>query len=82
MKEWLQKTSAAGAAQGMPIQPVLVFSLLFTAGMTLIHTTDSILMPGAYGWAFLKSIRKLTPSPSLRSRRWWCVLDRGWRPER
>jgi high-affinity nickel-transport protein len=32
---------------------------LFTAGMTLVDTTDSILMLGAYGWAFVKPIRKL-----------------------
>jgi high-affinity nickel-transport protein len=51
--------SAAGAAQGMPIWSILVFPTLFTAGMTLIDTTDSILMLGAYGWAFVKPIRKL-----------------------
>jgi HoxN/HupN/NixA family high-affinity nickel-transporter len=31
----------------------------FTAGMTLVDTTDGILMVGAYGWAFMKPIRKL-----------------------
>jgi nickel/cobalt transporter (NiCoT) family protein len=36
-----------------------VFPALFTAGMTLIDTTDSILMLGAYGWAFVKPVRKL-----------------------
>jgi len=36
-----------------------VFPALFTAGMTLIDTTDGILMLGAYGWAFTKPIRKL-----------------------
>ncbi|WP_153102116.1 HoxN/HupN/NixA family nickel/cobalt transporter [Paraburkholderia hayleyella] len=51
--------SAAGAAQGMPIWSILVFPALFTAGMTLIDTTDSILMLGAYGWAFVKPVRKL-----------------------
>ncbi|WP_347905671.1 HoxN/HupN/NixA family nickel/cobalt transporter [Pseudomonas purpurea] len=51
--------SAAGAAQGMPIWSILVFPVLFTAGMTLVDTTDSILMLGAYGWAFIKPIRKL-----------------------
>lgn len=51
--------SAASAAQGMPIWSILVFPTLFTAGMTLIDTTDSILMLGAYGWAFVKPIRKL-----------------------
>jgi nickel/cobalt transporter (NiCoT) family protein len=51
--------AAAGATQGMPIWSILVFPVLFTAGMTLIDTTDSILMLGAYGWAFVKPIRKL-----------------------
>ena len=37
----------------------MVFPALFTAGMSLIDTTDSILMLGAYGWAFVKPIRKL-----------------------
>ena len=27
--------------------------------MTLVDTTDSVLMLGAYGWAFVKPIRKL-----------------------
>ncbi len=51
--------SATGAAQGMSIWSIMVFPALFTAGMTLIDTTDSILMLGAYGWAFMKPIRKL-----------------------
>jgi high-affinity nickel-transport protein len=33
--------------------------LLFTAGMALIDTADGILMLGAYGWAFIKPMRKL-----------------------
>jgi nickel/cobalt transporter (NiCoT) family protein len=51
--------SAASAAQGLPIWSIVVFPVLFTAGMTLIDTTDSILMLGAYGWAFVKPVRKL-----------------------
>jgi len=51
--------SAAEASQGLSIWSILVFPALFTAGMTLIATTDSILMLGAYGWAFVKPIRKL-----------------------
>lgn len=51
--------SAAGASQGLPIWSILVFPALFTAGMTLIDTTDSLLMLGAYGWAFAKPARKL-----------------------
>ena len=38
---------------------ILIFPLLFTAGMSLIDTTDGILMLGAYGWAFVKPMRKL-----------------------
>ncbi len=51
--------SAAQAAQGMSIWSILVFPALFTAGMSLMDTTDSVLMVGAYGWAFVKPIRKL-----------------------
>ena len=51
--------SAAGAAQGLSIWTILIFPLLFTAGMTLIDTTDGIAMLGAYGWAFSKPVRKL-----------------------
>ena len=51
--------SATQAAQGLSIWAVLVFPALFTAGMALVDTTDSVLMVGAYGWAFVKPIRKL-----------------------
>ena len=44
--------SATQASRGLPIWSILVFPALFTAGMTLIDTTDSILMLGAFGWAF------------------------------
>ncbi|AVA21631.1 MULTISPECIES: HoxN/HupN/NixA family nickel/cobalt transporter [unclassified Rhizobium] len=51
--------SAAQAAQGMSFWTILVFPALFTAGMSLMDTSDSILMTGAYGWAFVKPVRKL-----------------------
>jgi high-affinity nickel-transport protein len=51
--------SATQASQGLSIWSILVFPTLFTAGMSLLDTTDSILMLGAYGWAFVKPIRKL-----------------------
>jgi nickel/cobalt transporter (NiCoT) family protein len=51
--------AAAEASKGLPIWSILVFPALFTAGMTLVDTTDSVLMVGAYGWAFIKPIRKL-----------------------
>jgi high-affinity nickel-transport protein len=51
--------SAAEASKGLPFTSILVFPLLFAAGMSLIDATDNILMLGAYGWAFMKPVRKL-----------------------
>jgi high-affinity nickel-transport protein len=51
--------SAVLATKGLPIWSILLFPALFTVGMCLIDTTDSILMLGAYGWAFVKPVRKL-----------------------
>jgi len=51
--------AAAEASRGLSMWTTLVFPALFTAGMTLIDTTDSVLMVGAYGWAFAKPARKL-----------------------
>ena len=51
--------SAAEASKGLPLVSIMVFPALFAAGMSLIDTTDNILMLGAYGWAFVKPVRKL-----------------------
>ena len=51
--------SAAQIAKGVPIEAVLVFPVLFAAGMSLVDTTDGVMMLGAYEWAFIKPIRKL-----------------------
>jgi nickel/cobalt transporter (NiCoT) family protein len=51
--------SAVEASRGLPIWSIMVLAALFTAGMTLVDTTDGIVMLGAYGWAFTKPIRKL-----------------------
>ena len=51
--------SAAEAARGMSLWSILVFPALFTVGMSLVDTADSIMMASAYGWAFVKPIRKL-----------------------
>jgi len=51
--------SSTQAANGMSLSTILVFPALFTAGMSLVDTTDGVLMLGAYGWAFMKPIRKL-----------------------
>ena len=50
---------AAEAAKGQSFAATMAFPALFAAGMTLIDTTDSVLMLGAYGWAFVKPMRKL-----------------------
>jgi nickel/cobalt transporter (NiCoT) family protein len=51
--------SAVQASKGLSLWSILVFPALFAAGMSLIDTTDNILMLGAYGWAFVKPIRKI-----------------------
>lgn len=51
--------SAAQAAKGVPVEAILVFPVLFAAGMALVDTTDGIMMLGAYDWAFVKPMRKL-----------------------
>jgi high-affinity nickel-transport protein len=51
--------SATQAGNGVPIWEIMVFPALFAAGMSLVDTTDGILMLGAYDWAFVKPIRKL-----------------------
>jgi high-affinity nickel-transport protein len=59
--------SAASASQGLSICSILVFPALFTAGMLLIDTTDSILMLGAYSWALINPIRKLYYNMTITS---------------
>jgi high-affinity nickel permease len=42
--------SAREATKGVSFNAILVFPMLFAAGMSLIDTTDNILMLGAYIW--------------------------------
>ncbi len=51
--------SATQAAHGMSVWSIMVFPALFAAGMSLVDTTDGILMLGAYDWALIKPMRKL-----------------------
>ena len=51
--------AAVGAGKGLPIYEILIFPLLFTAGMTLLDTADGVLMCAAYGWALVEPQRKL-----------------------
>jgi high-affinity nickel-transport protein len=51
--------AATQAAHQAPIWSIMVFPFLFTSGMCLLDTTDGVVMLGAYGWAFVKPVRKL-----------------------
>lgn len=51
--------AATQTAQGLSPWQTMVFPALFTAGMALIDTSDSVMMVGAYGWAFVEPLRKL-----------------------
>jgi high-affinity nickel-transport protein len=51
--------SATPGSQGLSPWSILIFPALFTAEMSLVDTVDGVLMVGAYGWAFVKPIRKL-----------------------
>jgi len=61
----LLASAGAFASQHVPFYVVLLLPLLFTAGMSLADTTDGVLMLGAYGWAFVKPIRKLFYNMSI-----------------
>ncbi len=52
--------SATEASHRLPLLSVMVFPALFTAGMALVDTADGVLMLGAYGWAFVQPLRRLT----------------------
>jgi len=50
----------AGASAGnLPLSAVLCLPILFAAGMTLMDTTDGVLMVKAYDWAFVNPLRKI-----------------------
>ncbi len=51
--------SAGQAHEAMPFWTIMVFPALFTAGMSLVDTTDGILMTRVYGWAQVQPARKL-----------------------
>jgi len=51
--------SATEASHGLPIWSILAFPALFTAGMSLVDSAESLVMMGAYGWAFGTPMRTL-----------------------
>ena len=57
--------AAAEAGKGLPMYSILVFPTLFTAGMTLVDSTDNVLMVHAYGWAMDDPRRKLYYNASI-----------------
>jgi len=55
----LLTTTALLASQHIPWQAIIALPILFTAGMTLMDTTDGVFMNLAYGWAFFNPVRKV-----------------------
>ena len=51
--------SAHSGQTTTPFWVIMLLPLLFMAGMCLIDALDGILMLGAYGWAFVKPVRKV-----------------------
>lgn len=55
----LMAMTAGAAAGNLPIPAVLCLPLLFAAGMSLMDTTDGVLMTKAYNWALTNPLRKI-----------------------
>ncbi len=55
----LLTTTAYLAAEHIPWQAIIALPILFTAGMSLMDTTDGMFMNMAYGWAFFNPVRKV-----------------------
>lgn len=51
--------SASQVSRGLPLHAILVLPALFAAGMTLVDTSDSVLMSRAYRWALAHPVRRI-----------------------
>ncbi len=51
--------AGGAAAFALPWYAVLVLPILFAAGMSLLDSIDGTFMNFAYGWAFLKPVRRI-----------------------
>ena len=51
--------ASTSVASPVPIWVVLILPVMFTLGMVLVDTTDGVTMCVAYGWAFVKPLRKI-----------------------
>lgn len=52
-------TVVVGTSSSAPLWMILLLPFLFTCGMVLVDTTDSVVMSYAYGWAFRRPVRKV-----------------------
>ncbi len=50
---------ALAAGEHIPWEAILALPILFTAGMSLMDTSDGLFMNVAYGWAFFNPVRKV-----------------------
>ncbi len=51
--------AGGAAAFNLPFYSILILPILFAAGMCLMDTIDGVFMNVAYGWAFMKPVRKV-----------------------
>jgi high-affinity nickel-transport protein len=51
--------AGGAAAFNLPFYTILILPILFAAGMCLLDTIDGVFMNAAYGWAFMKPVRKV-----------------------
>jgi nickel/cobalt transporter (NiCoT) family protein len=55
----LLTATALAASEHIPWQAIICLPVLFTAGMSLMDTSDGLFMNLAYGWAFFNPVRKV-----------------------
>jgi nickel/cobalt transporter (NiCoT) family protein len=66
----LLTTTALLASQKIPWQAIICLPILFTAGMSLMDTTDCVFMNLAYGWAFFTRSARCSTTWPLPGCRW------------
>lgn len=64
----LLATTALYASRHVPWYAIVCLPILFSAGMTLLDTTDGIFMNFAYGWAYINPVRKVYYNLAITSR--------------
>jgi high-affinity nickel-transport protein len=55
----LMAMTAGAAAGNLPVGAIVCLPLLFAAGMSVMDTTDGVLMTKAYNWALSNPLRKI-----------------------